>query len=72
MQGKMKVQNFIEPLKMYYEEHDIPEIADNEVLVRVKAVGICGSDVSYYYGHSPLDTKDGKRRFIWDTEHPAL
>ncbi len=56
----MKVQNFLEPLKMVYEEHDIPQIADNEVLVRVKAVGICGSDVSYYFGHSPLDTKDGK------------
>ncbi len=60
MEGKMKVQNFIEPLKMESEEHDIPKIADNEVLVRVKAVGICGSDISYYYGHSPLDTKDGK------------
>ena len=60
MKGKMKVQNFFEPLKMSYEEHDIPQIADNEVLIRVKAVGICGSDVSYYYGHSPLDTPNGK------------
>ena len=60
MQGKMKVQNFYEPLKMAYEEQDIPQIADNEVLIHVKAVGICGSDVSYYYGHSPLDTKTGK------------
>lgn len=60
MKGTMKVQNFYEPLKMSYEEHDIPQIADNEVLVRVKAVGVCGSDVSYYYGHSPLDTPSGK------------
>ena len=58
--AKMKVQNFYEPLVMKYEEHDIPEIADNEVLVNVKAVGICGSDVSYYYGHSPLGTANGK------------
>jgi L-iditol 2-dehydrogenase len=29
-------------------------------LINVKAVGICGSDVSYYYGHSPLDTPNGK------------
>jgi L-iditol 2-dehydrogenase len=58
--AKMKVQNFYEPLVMKLEEHDIPEIADNEVLVNVKAVGICGSDISYYYGHSPLDTSDGK------------
>ncbi len=60
MEGKMKVQNFLEPLVMNYEEHDIPTITDNEVLVKVKAVGICGSDISYYFGHSPLDTKDGK------------
>ncbi|MDR1929660.1 MAG: alcohol dehydrogenase catalytic domain-containing protein [Treponema sp.] len=58
--AKMKVQNFYEPLVMKYEEHDIPEIADNEVLVKVKAVGICGSDISYYYGHSPLGTASGK------------
>ena len=58
--AKMKVQNFYEPLVMKYEEHDIPEIADNEVLVNIKAVGICGSDVSYYYGHSPLGTANGK------------
>ncbi|MDR3363451.1 MAG: alcohol dehydrogenase catalytic domain-containing protein [Clostridiales Family XIII bacterium] len=56
----MKAVNFYEPLVMKVEEHPIPRIADNEVLVRVKAVGICGSDVSYYYGHSPLDTPDGK------------
>jgi L-iditol 2-dehydrogenase len=58
--AKMKVQNFYEPLVMKMEEHDIPEIADNEVLVKVKAVGICGSDVSYYFGHSPLGTSNGK------------
>ena len=45
---------------MKLEEHDIPQIADNEVLIKVKAVGICGSDISYYYGHSPLDTPNGK------------
>lgn len=60
MIGKMKVQNFYEPLVMKYEEHDIPQIADNEILIKVMACSICGSDVSYYYGHSPLGTKDGK------------
>jgi threonine dehydrogenase-like Zn-dependent dehydrogenase len=60
MHGKMMVQNFYEPLVMKYEEHDIPQIADNEVLIRVMACSICGSDISYYYGHSPLGTADGK------------
>ena len=60
MNGKMKAQVFYEPNVMKFEEIEIPQIADNEVLVKVKAVGICGSDISYYYGHSPLDTADGK------------
>jgi len=60
MEGTMKVVNFYEPMVMKNEIHPIPQISDDEVLVKVKAVGICGSDVSYYYGHSPLDTPDGK------------
>ncbi|GAI56408.1 unnamed protein product [marine sediment metagenome] len=27
---------------------DMPRIGEDEVLVRIKAVGICGSDVHYY------------------------
>jgi len=60
MDGTMKAAVYYEPNVMKLEEEPIPQIADNEVLVRVKAVGICGSDVSYYFGHSPLDTPDGK------------
>jgi L-iditol 2-dehydrogenase len=60
MEGKMRAQIFYEPEVMKLEMIDIPKIADNEVLVRVKATGICGSDISYYYGHSPLGTADGK------------
>ena len=60
MKGKMKVQNFYEPMVMKYEVHDIPQISDNEVLIKVMATSICGSDISYYYGHSPLGTPNGK------------
>ena len=56
----MKAQVFYEPLVMKYEDQDIPVIADNEVLIKVMACSICGSDVSYYYGHSPLGTANGK------------
>ncbi len=31
--------------KLIYKEVDVPEISDNEVLIKVKACGICGSDV---------------------------
>lgn len=56
MQGKMMVNRFIEPFHMEYREEPIPKIADNEVLIKVKACGICGSDLVYYNGKSPLDT----------------
>ena len=64
MTGKMKAQVFYEANKMTLEEVDIPSISDVEVLVKVKYVGICGSDVSYYFGMSPLDTPDGKGPLI--------
>ncbi|MBN2322420.1 MAG: alcohol dehydrogenase catalytic domain-containing protein [Spirochaetes bacterium] len=60
MKGTMKAQVFYEPLKMEYKEIDIPQIGVDEVLVKVHACGICGSDISYYWGDSRLETKDGK------------
>jgi L-iditol 2-dehydrogenase len=56
----MKAQIFYEAEKMKLEEVDIPEITDIDVLVKVKNVGICGSDISYYYGLSPVGTETGK------------
>ena len=64
MKGKMKAQVFYEPEVMKLEEMDIPQISDDEVLVKVKTAGICGSDIAYYYGDSPLDTPDGKGPLI--------
>ncbi|MEA4854093.1 MAG: alcohol dehydrogenase catalytic domain-containing protein [Christensenella sp.] len=60
MKTKMKAQLFVEPERMEMVEMDIPEISEKEVLIKVEACGICGSDISYYYGFSPLDTADGK------------
>ena len=31
--------------KLVYEDVPIPSFGDNEVLIKVKACGICGSDV---------------------------
>ncbi len=69
--AKMKAQVFYEPLKMNLEECDIPKPADDQVLVRVKACGICGSDIAYYYGNSPLETPDGKGPLILGHEFSA-
>ena len=34
--------------KMGYVEREVPQPADNEVLVKLEYVGICGSDMHYY------------------------
>jgi len=48
MEGKMKVAVMQGIGKMGFEERDIPRPKDNEVLVRLEYVGICGSDLHYY------------------------
>lgn len=37
-------------------ERDIPEITENQVLVKVKAAGICGSDVHIFHGKNAFAT----------------
>ena len=48
MQGKMKIAVMEGIGKMGFTEKDIPQTADNEVLVKLEYVGICGSDLHYY------------------------
>lgn len=62
--GEMMANVFYEPEHMEYEKTDIPQISETEVLIKVKACGICGSDVSYYFGKSPLETPGGKGPLI--------
>lgn len=48
MEGKMKVAVMTAIGEMAFEERDIPKAKDNEVLVKLEYVGICGSDLHYY------------------------
>ncbi|UOF90414.1 NAD(P)-dependent alcohol dehydrogenase [Fodinisporobacter ferrooxydans] len=48
MQGLMKAAILFEPGTIKILEREIPTPADDEALIRVKAVGLCGSDVHYY------------------------
>ena len=48
MIGKMKVAVMLGIGKMGFEERDIPQPKDDEVLVKLEYVGICGSDLHYY------------------------
>lgn len=60
VKNTMKAMVFYEKETMKLEERVIPEPADDEVLVRVEACGMCGSDLAYFFGHSSLETKTGK------------
>ena len=48
MKGKMKTAVMLGIGKMGFEERDIPQVKDDEVLVKLEYVGICGSDLHYY------------------------
>jgi len=43
-----------EPYSMEYIERHVPEIRENEVLLKINAVGICGTDIHAYTGHQPF------------------
>lgn len=45
----MKVAMYYKNSDVRTEEQEIPEISENELLVKVKASGICGSDVLEWY-----------------------
>ena len=60
----MKAAVFYDVDDIRLEEVPEPEIGDEDVLVEVTACGICGSDLEYYMGRSPVGTADGKGPLI--------
>ena len=44
----MKAAIYHEPMKVTMEEVPVPKIGDADILVRVRACGICGSDLHMY------------------------
>ncbi len=44
----MKAAVLTKPWEIEIRELPVPEVGENEVLVKVMAVGVCGSDVHYY------------------------
>jgi L-iditol 2-dehydrogenase len=56
----MKAAVFYEAEDIRIEDVPEPELGPEDVLVDIDAVGICGSDIEYYYGRSPVGTATGK------------
>ncbi|KKI93307.1 alcohol dehydrogenase [Bacillus sp. SA1-12] len=49
----MKAAVMTKPFTIEFQEVAKPELGANDVLVRIKAAGICGSDVHFYDGSNP-------------------
>jgi L-iditol 2-dehydrogenase len=41
------------PEKIVFREVEKPVVSDNEVLIKLRRIGICGSDIKAYYGKHP-------------------
>ena len=48
MEGTMKTAVMTDIMQVEIQERPIPQPKDDEVLVKVEYVGICGSDLHYY------------------------
>lgn len=55
MKETMKAQVVKAPYQMEYVDVAIPEINDDEVLIKIKVCGICGSDTSIFTGKYAAD-----------------
>lgn len=42
------------PGKIEFREVPVPEPGENEVLVKIKKIGVCGSDIHVYHGEHPF------------------
>jgi 2-desacetyl-2-hydroxyethyl bacteriochlorophyllide A dehydrogenase len=52
--NEMKAIQIEEPGRVVIIEKDIPALTAEEVMLRIKYVGLCGSDLSTYNGSNPL------------------
>ena len=53
MDGKMIQQVMTAPKNITFREIDIPKPGPDQVLVKIKRIGVCGSDIHVYHGQHP-------------------
>ena len=56
MQKMMTQQVMTAPHEMMFHEVPVPEPQENQVLVRIRRIGICGSDIHVYHGQHKFVT----------------
>ena len=56
----MKAVVYRGPRNLAVEEVEVPQISPQEVLVKVRAAGVCGTDVRIYHGRFSVPVKTGR------------
>jgi len=49
----MKALVYTQPGELQLQERPMPELLPGEVVLKIEAVGICGSDMHAWHGHDP-------------------
>lgn len=62
MKDKMKALTVVSPNNLQYIDVPVPEIEDNQLLIKVKRAGICATDFSIYTGESSF-VKSGQIKY---------
>lgn len=44
----------VEPKKIEFNEVPVPEVKSNEIKIKMKRIGVCGSDIHVYHGKHPF------------------
>ena len=50
----MLQQVMTKPGEIIFKEVSVPEVKDDQVLVKIMNIGICGSDIHVYHGKHPF------------------
>lgn len=62
--GKMSAAVFRRPGSVVIEERDVPSPGPGEVLVRVEACGVCGTDFHIFKGEAPARPQAARKRLL--------
>ena len=54
MKKEMLQQVMTAPKKIEFRSVPVPEIGEDQVLVKIMKIGICGSDIHVYHGTHPF------------------
>ena len=55
----MLQQVMTKPGEIIFREVPVPEVKDDQVLVKIMNIGICGSDIHVYHGKHPYHPVSG-------------